>query len=736
MTVVREFFTDFSSGLFSSTLEGRVDIPQYKKACRVLRNWWPKLAGGAERRPGSLYLSDLNAIDIRYEPWIFSETQEYIAVFTLQQLRIYDPDTGSLVAQVTGVNQIAPWNSSQIPELKVTALGDVMLVFHKDLQTLLVRRKTASLFVAERFDWEKDKLGIELSPFWKFASPEATLQPSGHSGAITLTASEDVFDPDHVGTIFRYRGKQVRVTDYLTAKLVNAVTVEELDRAVRLRFTYGRDTGTDFKVGEIVVGRDTGIKAVVIAKSRTSIDVASIGGYFGSSSSNEQVEGLESGNIAEIAGRTVLGPLADTEWDEQAFNRHRGWPGVGEFHAQRLWVGGSSSLPAHLFGSKRAAYFNFDVGEAFPDDSIQILISDSQINTIVDLVSGEHLLVFTDHAEFYAPQSEQRPLVPETFNLLKQSQYGCSKKVRPKNMGGKTLFVQGDGNAIREMQWDNRRRKYVSPPISVLAEEYLKGVTDIAVLDGGYERPETIAFFINGNNQIVYYHASEDEQLRAWGIWDSEELDPIYKTLAVSNDKLFVGVEREIDGNGPRSTCMERFEFGVTLDCAKQNVHAATSSLVTSHPVLKDQDVGVVGSVSTSPAYSNDWYLGKNPINAAGTVTISGGHAVQNMTVGLPFDQRLEIMPIEIQLPNGWTVGMPKRIVSVDALVRSTLHFRQQGQGMRAYQVNQDMSIAPSPATGKFKFYNLGWSERQTVTFENLQQVACELLAFSCEVEV
>jgi len=48
----------FSAGEWSPTLDSRVDLPGYRKACRKLRNMIPMKQGGATRRPGTQYLGN------------------------------------------------------------------------------------------------------------------------------------------------------------------------------------------------------------------------------------------------------------------------------------------------------------------------------------------------------------------------------------------------------------------------------------------------------------------------------------------------------------------------------------------------------------------------------------------------------------------------------------------------------------------------------------------------------
>ena len=81
MPKFRNFQTNFSGGLLSEGMLGRVDLAQYENGCKVLTNWWPKVTGGMRRRPGSFYLNT-SSDATRIESFIFSETQTYLIAFT------------------------------------------------------------------------------------------------------------------------------------------------------------------------------------------------------------------------------------------------------------------------------------------------------------------------------------------------------------------------------------------------------------------------------------------------------------------------------------------------------------------------------------------------------------------------------------------------------------------------------------------------------------------------------
>jgi hypothetical protein len=570
-------------------------------------------------------------------------------------------------------------------------------------------------------------------PFIKYEGSEVTISVSNYTegSVVTVTASAAVFADRHVQRAIRYRGKQIFITAVGTPGGVSTTCtgtiLEDLDRGAVLTFA-GTPTNMpqDFLIDEIIVGRTSGIKAQVIDKSATTITIAMIAGVF-PAGATEEIEGLTSGNRAVITANTNVNPVAHYDWDEEAFSPTHGFPGVIEFHAQRLWLAGSSSLPAHIFGSRVAGFFNFDVGDAFPADSIQVVIADKQVNLITDIVSGRHLQVFTNAGEFYAPQSDDLPLIPETFDLRKQTRYGSNVNIEPKLFDEATIFVQAQGNAIREFVWVDGLRGYSSDPISLLAEEFLNDIQEVEVLYGGYDRPEQIAFFVNGDGTIIWYHAARAESIRAWGKWTTQGS---YKSICVIQDKLYALVDRVIEG--VTVSMLERFELDVALDSAVQVTDTAKSVWTGDAPHLTGEAVQVGTSV-VQANHDPDYYLGEFTYTADSLDLTPISR--DNITIGLGFTQTLETMPIEVKDTNGITGGMPKRLISADIYIASTLAIQLQGNRITTFVSPADFSVKPAAITGLRKFYLLGYDERPTLTIVNDIPVPCEALAVGAEVE-
>ena len=320
------------------------------------------------------------------------------------------------------------------------------------------------------------------------------------------------------------------------------------------------------------------------------------------------------------------------------------------------------------------------------------------------------------------------PLTPETFSLVRQTRYGSKRGLEPQIMDEAVIFVQPNGSAVREFVYEDRFRGYTSSAISLISEDAVNDIQDFAVLYGGYDRPEQIIFFVNADGTIGWYHTARAEQIRQWGTW---ETDGQYLSVTVINDKLYALVDRTI--NGQINTFLERFELTATMDATKYRTNATPQSAwsqAASH--LGGGNAQITSGLVAGDA---DWYLGEYAVEyATGDVDISP-HSLDNIALGLPFTQTLEPMPYEVRDQEGISSGMPKRLVSVDVYMASTLALRLNGHRIKTYQAHEDLTLPPTPFTGSQKFYLYGYSERPTVTITNDVPLACEVLAIAAEVE-
>ncbi len=211
--------TTFTAGEVSRALLGRGDLRAYENGALTLRNVFIQPTGGVTRRAGLRYIGAVEGGG-RLISFEFNTEQTYLLVLTNEKITIYAD--GELEDVMD-----APWTAEQIPHVAWTQSADTLLLVHPDVAPMKLTREgdedwslTGWSFITEG--------NVIKQPYYKFAAPAVTLTPSGTTGMITLTASDEVFDEDHDGIRLRVGGKEVEIVSVDSATAVTASVIQTL----------------------------------------------------------------------------------------------------------------------------------------------------------------------------------------------------------------------------------------------------------------------------------------------------------------------------------------------------------------------------------------------------------------------------------------------------------------------------------------------------------------------------
>lgn len=212
--------TNFTAGEIGRDLMGRGDLRAYTNGAARLRNVLVTPTGGVSRRPGLRRVADA-AGDGRLIAFQFNTEQTYLLVATDGAIAVID-ESEQTIATID-----APWTAAEIRRLGWTQSADTLLLVHPEHPPKRLVRTDATSFELRDWAFAENDGRIE-QPHHKFADDAVTLQPSGTSGSITLTASAAVFEAGHVGVRFRLQDKEVEVTSVSSATQAAAQTKESL----------------------------------------------------------------------------------------------------------------------------------------------------------------------------------------------------------------------------------------------------------------------------------------------------------------------------------------------------------------------------------------------------------------------------------------------------------------------------------------------------------------------------
>lgn len=696
-TPVRILATDFRSGEISPSLLMRVDSKIYASGAKSLKNMLLRNTGSIERRPGTEHRAVFVG-RVRLVPFEYDEDEKYVLAFSVSGLKIYQAD-GTLIQSFSGSSD-CPWdNFTTIKEMTHAQAADVMVLCHRSFKPRVLTRTGISTFSMSQFAFTSAINSAEVfQPYLKFEAANVTLARSGHTGAITVTASAAIFSNGWVGDRIRINGVEVLLTAYTSSTVMQGTAQKAIEKRLDNNPFLITNLSSVIEVTDPFHGLVTGSSVTIEGAVATSMRSEYINGTFVITVIDEDHYSYVSSDTAnrsqDDGGAAVKArSLAATrDWDEQVFSTRRGWPGAVCFHEDRLWFGGSDYVPDGIWSSRTGFYFDFDVGDGEADASIQVSVgpSGTRIANIKHLLSNRVLQVFTGSAEYVAKQSDGVGLTPDNFNIRNQTTYGSSY-LAPMVFDGATIFLQNNSKTIREFVYEFNQDSFQSSDISMLSSHLINAPFAAAVVYGTATRPEQYAIFVNTDGTIAVFHSIRSEGLAAWVPWETKSGDS-FDGVVVLGNRVFFSVLRS--GTYRMEELM--LDDDVWLD--------GCLSLTAGSPATS-WDVSLLFSNETVKVNSGDYYLGEYTV-ASGSLTVD--HAVEEICAG--YDYGIEVIPTspDMQLADGPMTGRRRRISSVLMHVLETLSLKVNDEEIIACQIGSDFSDPPARLSGKKRVFLRG----------------------------
>lgn len=133
MARVHPFQSNFTAGELSPRLEGQVDFKKYFNGCSELTNMIVYPHGGATRRGGMYFVSEVkdSTKEVRIVPFEFNVTQSYVLEFGNQYIRFYK-DNGQIQSGAAAYEIATPYLEAELQELHFAQSADVMYICHSN----------------------------------------------------------------------------------------------------------------------------------------------------------------------------------------------------------------------------------------------------------------------------------------------------------------------------------------------------------------------------------------------------------------------------------------------------------------------------------------------------------------------------------------------------------------------------------------------------------------------------
>ena len=416
------------------------------------------------------------------------------------------------------------------------------------------------------------------------------------------------------------------------------------------------------------------------------------------------------------AGAILAGEWESEHGYEDVWSNTRGWPRSAAFHEGRLYFGGSKSRPNTIWGSGVINYFDFNPGTGLADESVEATINTNQLNTIVNLFSGNDFRIFTTGGEFVILQTSGDPITPSNFFVRPQTRLGSKAGIPIEELNGASIFIQRQGKSINVFQFGDTTASYQVQNISALSSHLLKNPVDMAARRAASTDESDRLFVVNGDDgTMAVYSILVGQNVIAPSrfVTDGE-----YIAVGVEVADVYAIVKRTI--NGTANYMLEKFDPNLTLDSVKSG--GAASSVNMNQ--LQGETVQIIRDGILEPAQT----VPASPY----TITFASP-ATSSYQVGLNYTVTARTMPAEPVLSSGSVQGFKKRIIQVDAIVNSTKDMTINGKQVSFRNFGENVLDSPvEPFTGIKTMHGLlGYSGTGQITIS--QNVPLEMIVLGLE---
>ena len=468
-------------------------------------------AGGSVRRPGTYMISDIT-VDKRFEQLDLDTGGYVIAAFYDGYVDILDPDDGSVIDTVAG-----PWSTSSVKTMQVANGENLMWIYSNDFHPQVLRHDGGGSYSVGDETFSGGTGGSISQPYYRYAARGISLTPGATSGTgISLVFSEDFLTDDHIGTRIRYVDNEIEVKTVTDAQNGTGDVISALYPTLRVTVA----SVAPFKVDHRVNGTITGVSGVVIAVGAGTVDVVLISGYSHFDATSPEKLRSPNGESA-ISAVTTISPGETVLWDEQMISDARGYPGAVCKHRNRKFIGGFPDAPSAIVMSAAGFPDDYDLGDGDVADASIELLGDNENAQIRHIVSAEQLIIGTDRACYYVPESEQAPIVPGGVEFKKISPDSMSE-VPPLVVPEGVVFTDNADRLLILSPTGNVRASWVVGELSNLSDHLLTDPVELAYLPGLGTRRERFLLVRNDDGTIVVFsYRRNSDQLGAalWSVY-------------------------------------------------------------------------------------------------------------------------------------------------------------------------------------------------------------------------
>ena len=512
MARVHPIQTNFTRGEISPRVFGQIDFKGYPNSLETLENMTVFTQGGATRRGGTRFVTEVkdSSAITRLIPFEFNVEQAYVLEFGEQYIRFYK-DNGQIVEADKTITAITKANPAVVTASSHgyvngdhVWINNVVGMTEVNGRRYTVANKTTNTFELSGVDssnYTTYSSNGDAQKVYEIATPYTAAQVFD----LRFAQSADVMyivHPEHEPEKLSRTGH----TSWTLADVDFGATGPYLDVNTTTTTLTPASSGTGTGVN-IEASATTGIN------DGDGFQTTDVGRILKFNSGEAKITGRTSTTIVVC---TITKAFANTDatvgWQLGAFSNTTKFPSTVTFYEQRLFYAGTTSQPQTIFASQSGLFDNFDVGDSSAADAFIYTIATNKVNVIRFLSPAKDLIVGTAGGEFKVGRPLGEPLKPDNVNITQQTTYG-SHTTEPIQIGGDVLFVQKQRKKIRSFEFRFADDTYISPDLTLLAEH----ITDTGIVDVTWaQEPDQIYYAVRDDGILLGMTYTKEQEVLGW----------------------------------------------------------------------------------------------------------------------------------------------------------------------------------------------------------------------------
>jgi len=596
----------------------------------------------------------------------------------------------------------SPWTTSgDLDLLRHDDSGDVIFIACEGYQ----QRKLERFISTNSKSW-----GISLyqpldGPFRDINTTSIKLTPDGLSGDITVTASRNFFDANHVGALLSITsiGQQVisnvtaedeftdpiRVTGVADSRIFEIVRLGTWVATVTLQrsvdeigswtdvttYTTNATINYDDGLDNQIIYYRIGVKSGEFTSGTVSLTLTyASGGLKGIC----RVTGYTSATVVSAAVLTNMGGTdASRDWSEGAWSTYRGWPSALAFYEGRLDMAGKGKFN----GSISDAFDSFDEDQEGDSGPINRLIGSGPVDVVNWLLPLQRLIAGTSGAEIsIRSTSFDEPLTPDNFNQKAASTEG-SAKIPAIKVDANGIFVQRGGTRVYEMAFSFDDNDYSPTDLTDIIPEI--GEPEIVRVDV-QRQPDTRIHFVRSDGTVAMLIRELANEVLCWIDIETDGLvEDVVVLPGAVEDKVYYLVKRTVNGGTVRyleKWALESEAVGGTL-----NKQADSFATFTNSPAATSVPAGTCSHlVGKTVVVWADGICLKDSADEIATFTVESDGSIAALTdegssysattgiVGLAYRARFKSTKLAYATRLGTALTQRKRVTHAGLIMCDT----------------------------------------------------------------